>query len=80
MSAKTVVYLLVVLAVFYSLFLGAKMLKAQDEDLIQDSDISLQLQQIIQNQQVIISKLDEMKEELRIIKIRASIRRGRAED
>lgn len=74
MSKKTVVYLLILLIIFSSLFFGAKALSAKERSSIKTSEISTQLQQVIQNQQLIISKLNEMKDELRIIKIRATTR------
>lgn len=78
MSRKAVVSLLVITVIFCSISLGVTgILKAQIKE-IKDStgtaDISAQLQQIIQNQQAILSKLNDMKEELRIIKVRTSIR------
>ncbi len=76
MNTKTVAYLLAILIIFSSFFLATKALNAQQEkNPTQISDTSAQLQQVIQNQQLIISKLNAMKEELRIIKIRATVRR-----
>ena len=76
MSTKAVAYLLIILIIFSSFFLVTKALNAQQEkNPTQIPDISAQLQQVIQNQQLIISKLNDMKEELRIIKIRSTVRR-----
>ncbi len=76
MSTKAVAYLLAILIIFSSFFLVTKALNAQQEkNPAQISDISAQLQQVIQNQQLIISKLNDMKEELRIIKIRSTVRK-----
>ncbi|UCH12557.1 MAG: hypothetical protein JSW18_00995 [Candidatus Omnitrophota bacterium] len=76
MSTKTVAYLLAILIIFSSFFLVTKALNAQQgKNPTQIPDISAQLQQVIQNQQLIISKLNDMKEELRIIKIRATVKR-----
>ncbi len=72
MSKKTIVYLLTLLVILSSLFLGAGALSARERRTTKTSGVSAQLQEVIQNQQLIISKLDEMKEQLRIIKIRAT--------
>lgn len=77
MNIKILIYLLVVLIVFCGIFLGARMLKAQEQEKepTEISEISYQLQQILQNQKLIISKLNDMEEELRIIKIRSTVKR-----
>lgn len=77
MNIKILIYLLVVLIVFCGISLGARMLKAQEQEKepTEISEISYQLQQILQNQKLIISKLNDMKEELRIIKIRSTVKR-----
>ena len=72
MNKRTVAYLLILLIILSSLFLGAGALNARERRATKTPEVSAQLQEVIQNQQLIISKLDEMKEQLRIIKIRAT--------
>jgi len=72
---KKVILSLVLIIILASIFIGTNVLKAQEKAKGQTIDISGQLQQIIQNQQVILARLNDMKEDLRIIKVRATIKR-----
>lgn len=74
-NKKIVGYLILTFIILGSIFIGTGTLKAQDKARTQTVDVSGQLQQILQNQQLILSKLNEMKEDLRIIKVRSTIRR-----
>lgn len=74
MNTKTVAWLLIIV-ILSSFFIVTKALNAKEKNPTQIPDISAQLEQVIQNQQLIISKLNNMKEELRIIKIRSTVRR-----
>ena len=75
MNKKFLVYVLVILIIITGCFVWASTLKAQEKGKGQTIDISGQLQQIIQNQQIILTKLNDIKEELRIIKIRSTVKR-----
>ena len=75
MKIKILPYLLILLLIITTLFMGASVLKAQQKDLPETSDISTQLNQILNNQQAIIDTLKKMREELHIIKIRATVKR-----
>ncbi len=75
MNKKIIRYLILTFIILSSIFTGVGVLKAQDKTRTQTVDVSGQLQQILQNQQVILAKLNEIKEELRIIKVRSTIKR-----
>ena len=75
MNRKAVTFFLVIVFIFGSIFLSIRLIKAQEASPAQIGDISGQLQQIIQNQRLIISKLNDMAEELKIIKIRSTMKR-----
>lgn len=66
----TVIVLVAVAILGFGLFYNIDTSQAQVRD--SGAEIMNKLQEVIKNQQTIIQKLDEMKEELNIIKIRAS--------
>jgi Na+-transporting NADH:ubiquinone oxidoreductase subunit NqrC len=65
---KIVLPFLVALSVFVSVFSPAVF--AADEAVL--ADIQTKLTQVLDNQKQILSRLDEMKQELYIVKVRAS--------
>ncbi|GEM_PF-5383284 len=75
MNKKIMRYLILIFIILSSIFTGVNVLKAQDKARTPTVDVSGQLQQILQNQQIILAKLNEMTEELRIIKVRSTIKR-----
>lgn len=73
MKRVTLVVVVVALAILaLNLFHNIGGLQAKEE--ISSATIMNKLQEVIENQKTIIKKLDEMKEELYIIKIRSSRR------
>ncbi|MBN1404958.1 MAG: hypothetical protein JW946_00380 [Candidatus Omnitrophica bacterium] len=75
MNKKMLVYILVIGAIAIGLLLSANQLKAQEEKTMNEAAVSAQLQQVIQNQQVILSKLNDIQKELEIVKIRTTAKR-----
>ncbi|MFH0732858.1 MAG: hypothetical protein V2A72_08085 [Candidatus Omnitrophota bacterium] len=70
---KTFIVVLIAAVITAALFFSVSSLKAeQGEPTIKD--LAKQLEQALQNQADIIAKLGEIKEELKIIKVRSTLR------
>lgn len=74
MKKRAIIFLLVALIIFCGVSFGAKALTAAQKT--SDKDVAAKLEQVIQNQSLILETLAKIQEELRIIKIRATGRRG----
>lgn len=72
---KVLTYILILIIIMIVFISSANILNAQDDNPTQIAQTSAQLNEVIQNQKLIITKLNELQKELQIVKIRASVKR-----